>query len=58
MKAYSLKINDDDLAKITAFSDANGLSVSWAIRRAVKDFIVNYVNTNTMPEAEKSVDRN
>ena len=52
-KYYNFRANIEDMQKISVWSTTHDLTVPYCIRRAIKDFIVKYVETNTMPPAEK-----
>lgn len=51
-KLYGLRIDCEDLLKLNQWGSKNSYPVTWAIRRAIKDFIKNYVDNGIMPPGE------
>lgn len=50
---FSFRGNITDVNSLKEWSKRNDLTVAYCLRRAVKDFINKYVETNTIPPAEK-----
>lgn len=51
-KLFACKMNENDMKIINQWCYKNNLSMAYAVRRGLKDFIKNYVDTNTMPPTE------
>lgn len=47
------RCSENELFIINRWASKNGLSMGYVFRRAVKDFINNYVVTNIMPPSEE-----
>lgn len=51
-RLYGLRIDYDDLVILNKWGSLNSYPTTWAIRRAIKDFIKNYCDTGIIPPGE------
>lgn len=50
---YSFKIEKTDFGTLNQWAATNDCPVSWGVRRAIKDFIKNYIEKGVMIPAEE-----
>lgn len=48
-KLFSIRLSDNDRGYLEQYCIRNGLIISWCVRRAIKDFLNNYVKENIIP---------
>ena len=46
MKSITFRLSDEEKEILQQFADKNDVSVSWVVRKAIKDFITNQTKEN------------